>query len=229
MRHEHAADDPRGIDDDWLGGEPGLEWGDPRRQRRPRPVAGAATPFDASWGQGAPAREDERPPLQSSTRATVVRRRRIVALGVAGLLVVAGVGVAVVATKDGASSRASVLTGTPTPTATVATSPTTSSPTEETAPTTPAQTQPATPTPTVTLPAAGKLKEGDTGEAVVTLQKALALLDLPVGEPDGRFGAATRDAVIAFQTAQGITPDGIVGAVTAQKLNDALATSGARG
>jgi len=64
---------------------------------------------------------------------------------------------------------------------------------------------------------------------VVALQKVLAALNLKVGKPDGSFGLTTEAALIAFQTAHGLKPDGIVGAATAQKLNQALASPRARG
>jgi peptidoglycan hydrolase-like protein with peptidoglycan-binding domain len=79
----------------------------------------------------------------------------------------------------------------------------------------------------MTLPVAGKLSIGDSGPSVVTLQKVLAALKLQVGTPDGNFGPRTQAAVIAFQTAHALNPDGIVGADTAQKLNEALASAGA--
>jgi len=79
----------------------------------------------------------------------------------------------------------------------------------------------------VTLPVAGKLSIGDSGPPVVTLQKVLTALKLQVGTPDGNFGPRTQAAVIAFQTAHALNPDGIVGAATAQKLNEALASAGA--
>lgn len=62
----------------------------------------------------------------------------------------------------------------------------------------------------------GDLTQGMTGEAVRVLQYFLAVIGsyfsaLPVIAVDGNFGPATRDAVIAFQTFSGLTPDGIVG------------------
>ena len=78
----------------------------------------------------------------------------------------------------------------------------------------------------MTLPPAGRLSVGDSGANVVALQKALAALGLNVGQPDGSFGPTTKAAVAAFQTAHGLTPDGIVGASTAQTLNRALAARG---
>jgi peptidoglycan hydrolase-like protein with peptidoglycan-binding domain len=75
----------------------------------------------------------------------------------------------------------------------------------------------------VTLPPSGKLRVGDSGPAVVALQKALVRLGLISGKPDGDFGPLTEAAVAAFQRAHGLSPDGIVGAATAQKLNEALA------
>jgi peptidoglycan hydrolase-like protein with peptidoglycan-binding domain len=79
----------------------------------------------------------------------------------------------------------------------------------------------------VTLPATGKLAAGDAGSAVTELQKVLAALGLYTGKPDGDFGPATKAAVIAFQKAHGLDPDGVVGSATARKLNEALARSGA--
>jgi len=168
--------------------------------------------------------------------ATIVRHRRIGALVVFGLLVVTAIAIAIaIGTSGGGSGkgRPSALSNTP-PKSTTATptNPSTSSTTlAGSQPTTPTQTQPTSPSPAlrVTLPTSGRLSSGDTGPAVVTLQKVLALLNLGVGKPDGNFGSATEAAVIKFQTAHGLNPDGIVGATTARKLNDALAAPGARG
>jgi peptidoglycan hydrolase-like protein with peptidoglycan-binding domain len=77
----------------------------------------------------------------------------------------------------------------------------------------------------VTIPAGGNLSAGDSGDQVLTLQKALKQLGLDVGTPDGKFGQKTQDAVKAFQTAHSLTPDGVVGSDTAQAINDALASS----
>lgn len=52
------------------------------------------------------------------------------------------------------------------------------------------------------------LKSGSRGADVKTLQNALHLL------ADGIFGPLTLEAVKAFQTAHGLTPDGIVGTKT---------------
>lgn len=62
------------------------------------------------------------------------------------------------------------------------------------------------------------LRLGASGAAVATLQ---ALLRLPT---DGIFGPATRDAVVAFQNAHNLTPDGVVGDLTWAAL-DGAATS----
>ena len=91
-------------------------------------------------------------------------------------------------------------------------------------------TTPTTPTksaPRVTLPAAGHLSRGDSGARVVALQKALTALGYDAGTPDGTFGPTTEAAVIAFQKANRLTPDGAVGSKTAQALNQALASKNA--
>lgn len=57
------------------------------------------------------------------------------------------------------------------------------------------------------------LKKGDRGEEVKLLQKALHLYE------DGIFGRITEDAVKAFQRANGLKVDGIVGNQTWSKLD----------
>ena len=55
---------------------------------------------------------------------------------------------------------------------------------------------------------------GDSGDAVTTLQTELNAQGYDCGEVDGIFGQNTLNAVIAFQTANGLTADGIVGELT---------------
>ena len=165
---------------------------------------------------------------------TIARRHRILALVTVGLVVITAIAVAIATSGGGSSNGGPAAAGTTPPKASTPqpTAPrgTTATPTAG-QPTTSVQTQPTSPSSAlrVTLPASGKLSIGDSGPAVVTLQKVLAALSLKVGKPDGNFGPATQATVTAFQTAHGLNPDGIVGATTAQKLNDALARPGARG
>lgn len=56
------------------------------------------------------------------------------------------------------------------------------------------------------------LRMGDTGPDVVALQQALGI------NPDGQFGEQTDSAVRLYQADQGLTPDGIVGALTRRAL-----------
>lgn len=57
----------------------------------------------------------------------------------------------------------------------------------------------------------GLLRQGSEGPEVEELQRRLAELGYRPGEPDGRFGAATASAVLAFEKAEGIDRDGIAG------------------
>lgn len=57
------------------------------------------------------------------------------------------------------------------------------------------------------------LKKGSRGNEVKILQQALNLY------PDGIFGPLTEEAVKEFQTANGLTADGIVGSKTWARLN----------
>jgi len=60
------------------------------------------------------------------------------------------------------------------------------------------------------------LKAGDEGDSVAELQNALGIDWL---KEDGIFGPATEAAVKAFQTSNGLTPDGVVGPDTWAKLD----------
>ncbi|WP_246109289.1 peptidoglycan-binding protein, partial [Vulcaniibacterium gelatinicum] len=72
----------------------------------------------------------------------------------------------------------------------------------------------------------GFLDRGDRGAAVLTLQQRLNRLDIrdTAGNPlreDGHFGPRTREAVEAFQRAQGVRVDGVVGRETLAALRAA--------
>jgi Putative peptidoglycan binding domain len=79
---------------------------------------------------------------------------------------------------------------------------------------------PANTTPTAQAPSQ-TLSPGATGPQVKTLQQALTALGYPV-TADGDYGPATQAAVVKFQTAKGLTPDGVVGPVTLAELQKAL-------
>ena len=65
------------------------------------------------------------------------------------------------------------------------------------------------------------LYRGGTGDAVKTLQEKLNAKGFDSGNVDGIFGAKTYAAVTAFQKANGLGVDGIVGKLTWGKLYDA--------
>jgi len=77
-------------------------------------------------------------------------------------------------------------------------------------PTTTATTSTTTP-PTTTIPPPPVYREGDQGPGIAQLQQALLLLGFRPGEPDGRYGAATTSAVLAFQKHEGLQRDGVAG------------------
>ena len=67
------------------------------------------------------------------------------------------------------------------------------------------------------------LKQGDKGDSVKALQKRLIELGYLTGTADGTFGADTKAAVKEFQTAAGISADGVAGAATITALFSASA------
>ncbi|MBE5796266.1 MAG: hypothetical protein E7327_02685 [Clostridiales bacterium] len=62
------------------------------------------------------------------------------------------------------------------------------------------------------------LQEGQSSDAVRAMQKRLKELDYLSGSADGSFGTATKAAVIAFQTANGLKADGKAGTSTLNAL-----------
>ena len=70
------------------------------------------------------------------------------------------------------------------------------------------------------------LREGDSGDAVFVLQARLFELGYYTGRIDGRFTAETTEAVKAFQKANGLGADGIVGAGSQRVLDSDNAIPG---
>ena len=62
------------------------------------------------------------------------------------------------------------------------------------------------------------LRSGMKGKTVQNLQSRLYTLGYYTEEPDGDFGAKTREAVTAFQRQNGLDADGIVGTETRELL-----------
>ena len=78
---------------------------------------------------------------------------------------------------------------------------------------------------TVTLKTNQTLKSGDKGDQVKAMQARLKDLGYYTATPDGEFGYATRQAVIAFQRNNGLTQDGIAGETTLKKMVSSSAVS----
>lgn len=76
----------------------------------------------------------------------------------------------------------------------------------------PAQEQPAA------TPVMGRFEVGSTGPGVSALQTRLNALGYNCGRSDGIFDGATRNAVRAYQRAQGLSADGIAGTQTLGRL-----------
>jgi peptidoglycan hydrolase-like protein with peptidoglycan-binding domain len=153
--------------------------------------------------------------------------RRTLALGagaVVMVVVLAVVGIGAALSGSGGdtetSDRQPTTTEPPTPTTDApSTASTTAPPTTTTAPPT---TTTAPPTTTTTAPpdpaADGTLELGEGGPAVLALQQRLVDLGYWLGSADGNYGQLTRQAVMAFQKAEGLGRDGVAGPVTQGRL-----------
>jgi hypothetical protein len=227
--------------DDWLGDVSDEDWSEGAaelaEQRRTTPVLQErSTPGSHSERDGiaaSPAQALSGAPTEAS-RAVVERRRAVAAL-VLLLLIGLAAAAAVLLLRDGAKAPATQVPESPI----VATpAPTETDPVQTTTPsTTPTETTQAAPSenaPTFTLPEGTKLQRGESvGESELTvstdpeliaeLQRALTTAGYDSGTPDGTFGQNTEEAVVAFQQANGLSPDGIVGPDTAAALSRAVA------
>jgi hypothetical protein len=217
-RQPPSGVDDRDRDDDWLADEGGIDW-----STDPRPDE------EHEWPEREPSRQAGlvRPPRvpEGTPSEAVLRRRRALAFGAVAAAVLIAIIVAVVATSgDGGSSESAATT-----TAPVTTSAQPSGSTGSTGATGATGSTGATGATgsslEVTIPEGGNLSAGDSGDDVVTLQKALTQLGLYDGEADGDFGSGTEAAVVAFQEAHDLKPDGIVGTKTADAINAALASA----
>jgi murein L,D-transpeptidase YcbB/YkuD len=220
--------------DDWLGEVSDEDWSEGAGQAagRPSPVPTSQGIAAAEEDLGARPPRDRPPSAASADRRAEVERRRIVA----GLVVLVLVGVAaaaaVVAFRGGSDTTTTPSTATTTTPTTPAETPTgtaTSPSTTTPSTTSPSTTTPSTTTPTeapsgFTLPEGTKLRRGeDADPAVVTqLQEALTAAGYEPGPADGTYGRGTEAAVVAFQEANGLSADGVVGPETAAALNQAL-------
>ena len=160
----------------------------------PKPVGRSSrdleSPTDDEWLV-----EDDLPPRSTAFDAwSIVNRRGLIATGFALLFLIALLA-ALGVFSSGSPPTAGLTTGTKM--------------TSTTRTATPAQPSVSSPVPPTTT-----LKPGDSGAQVKILQQELAKLGYPVGTIDGNYGPATSKAVAAFQRADRLTPDGIVGPPT---------------
>ena len=200
--------DQEGSGDDWLADQGELDWAYDLRE-------GDSVVEHSELAPGRPSVADAGQVSGPPAHLAAIRRRRIIALCI-GLALVVAVVIVIVAIGGGSSPAVAPTVAATTPAAVT--------PTTTLTPTTGQATKPPASRLRVTLPSAGNLSRGESSAGVVALQKALTTLGYDAGAPDGKFGSATEAAVIKFQTQKGMTPDGIVGAKTAQALNQALAS-----
>jgi murein L,D-transpeptidase YcbB/YkuD len=190
------------------------------------------TPKEVTWDDGY---EDE--PLSAAGPPGLGQRQLTVVLAAIGIVVVIAVAIVVVRSIGGSGNTASPPAATsPTVTTPPTTEPATTAPATTTG-TTATTTTPATTTPTTTgtgtgtsttatigsVPTGQTLKAGLSGSSVLALQQALVKLGYDPGTPDGTFGPATTQAVLAFQKDNNLPQDGVAGPQTLDAVNAALA------
>jgi peptidoglycan hydrolase-like protein with peptidoglycan-binding domain len=161
--------------------------------------------------------------VSSPTRPPSGNRHRNVIIGTgAAVLLLAALGVGGAMAGSGGdtetSDRQPVTTEAPASTPSVAPTTTAAPPTTTTAPTTTAPPAPPTTTAPPDPAADGTLELGEGGQAVLALQQRLVDLGYWLGAADGRYGQLTRQAVMAFQKAEGLGRDGVAGPATQGRL-----------
>jgi peptidoglycan hydrolase-like protein with peptidoglycan-binding domain len=156
-------------------------------------------------------------------------------LAVAALLVPLAAGCAGSSGNAGAQPQNSSTSAGPTPVASGPPPSLTPSASARTAPGSPsAPASPPRPTvskPPATTPPGGQstLRPGDSGPAVLALQRRLGALGYWVGTPDGTYGGLTRQAVVALQKTAGLPRDGVFGPRSAAALAGAIRPSARSG
>ncbi len=217
--------------DDWLGDISDDDWSEQGAEPQRRRAAPAERdPFGAEADlERGPPLAPARPEAATEAHQATVGRRRL--LAVLLLLVLLGIAVAIPAIllRDGGEAQVTTVAEPATSTTPAPTASTTTPPDETTPSTSPEATGPTTPStddPTgFTLPEGTKLQRSDDNpEAIRELQEALTAAGYDPGAADGKFGEQTEEAVIAFQQANDLSTDGVVGMETATALNSALAS-----
>ena len=224
--------------DDWFGDISDQDWSEDAaelaEQRRAAPVRQErSTPESHTERDGLAVSPAQALPAATTEARRAVQRRRVVAALVLLLLIGLAAAAAVLLLRDGAEP-----TVTPAPESPIVTTPTTTEtdPTDgaSTTPTPPPSAAPSENVPTFTLPEGMKLQRGESDgesdltvstdpELIAELQRALTRAGYDPGSPDGTFGENTEKAVLAFQLANGLSPDGVVGPETADALSRAIA------
>ncbi|MGH9251832.1 MAG: peptidoglycan-binding domain-containing protein, partial [Acidimicrobiales bacterium] len=162
--------------------------------------------------------------MSPSPRPPSGNRRRNLAIGAGAVVLVVAVGLGVGGALSGSGGDTETGAGQPTttepPERTTTDAPTTTAPPTTT--TAPPTTTTVPPTTTTTAPpdpgADGTLELGEGGQAVLALQQRLVDLGYWLGSADGNYGQLTRQAVMAFQKAEGLGRDGVAGPITQGRL-----------
>jgi len=149
----------------------------------------------------------------------------LVGVAAAAALALAACGTAAGQTSEDASAVATTVsgsTGTGGASATTSTAPPTTRRVHQPVPTTsshPTTTTPGKPTKPGKPKPPPKLGPGDTGPAVVALQKRLKALGYQVPRADGTIGSETDHAIVAFQKVNKLSRDGVAGPQTMKALD----------
>jgi peptidoglycan hydrolase-like protein with peptidoglycan-binding domain len=161
--------------------------------------------------------------VSPSPRPPSGNRRRNLAIGAGAVVLVVAAGLGVGGALSGSGGDTETGAGQPTtepPEPTTTDAPTTTAPpTTTTAPPTTTTVPPTTTTTAPPDPAAdGTLELGEGGQSVLALQQRLVDLGYWLGSADGNYGQLTRQAVMAFQKAEGLGRDGVAGPITQGRL-----------